>query len=129
MLFRFKQTVATEFLGLRSSIYPAPHLAESKAWWATALGVEPYFNEPFYVGFDLGGYELGLNPDMPPMPTPMTYWGVRNVPEAIESLSADGAKVVYGPTEVGEGIVIADLMSSTGELFGIIDNPHFAARN
>jgi predicted enzyme related to lactoylglutathione lyase len=121
--------MATEFLGLRSSIYSAPNLAESKAWWTKALAVEPYFDEPFYVGFDLGGYELGLNPDMPLMPTSITYWGVRNVQSAIDSLTADGATVIYGPTEVGGGIVIADLQASTGEVFGIIDNPHFAARN
>jgi predicted enzyme related to lactoylglutathione lyase len=119
--------MGVQFLGLRSSIYPAPNLAESKAWWTQALGVDPYFDEPFYVGFNLGGYELGLNPDMPPMPTGMTYWGVANVPAAIDSLVADGARVIYGPTEVGGGIVIADLESSTGELFGIIDNPHFVA--
>jgi predicted enzyme related to lactoylglutathione lyase len=117
----------TQFLGLRSSIYPASNLAESKAWWTKSLGIEPYFDEPFYVGFNLGGYELGLNPAMPPMPTSITYWGVNSVPEAIESLTAQGAKVIFGPTDVGDGIVIADLESATGEVFGVIDNPHFTA--
>lgn len=50
------------FLGLRTIVYPAPDLAASKAWWTEALGIEPYFDEPFYVGFNPGGYELGLNP-------------------------------------------------------------------
>ena len=49
-------------LGLRTCIYPVPDLAAAKAWYARAFGVEPYFDEPFYVGFEIGGYELGLIP-------------------------------------------------------------------
>ena len=52
----------TLLLGLRTVIYHAPDLGASKAWFAGVLGVEPYFDEPFYVGFDVGGYELGLVP-------------------------------------------------------------------
>jgi catechol 2,3-dioxygenase-like lactoylglutathione lyase family enzyme len=62
------------FLGLRTVIYPAPDLAASKAWYTALLGVEPYFDEPFYVGFDVGGYELGLNPDNE---VAETYWASR----------------------------------------------------
>ena len=61
------------FLGLRTVIYPAPDLAASKAWYTALLGVEPYFDEPFYVGFDVGGYELGLHPETRGAET---YWGV-----------------------------------------------------
>jgi catechol 2,3-dioxygenase-like lactoylglutathione lyase family enzyme len=42
-------------LGLRTALYPAPDLAAGKAWYAKALGVAPYFDEPFYVGFAVGG--------------------------------------------------------------------------
>ena len=51
------------FHGLRSVIYPAPDLPASRAWFASLLGTEPYFDEPFYVGFSVGGYELGLDPN------------------------------------------------------------------
>ncbi|MDP3909203.1 MAG: hypothetical protein Q8Q14_02335 [Gemmatimonadales bacterium] len=30
--------------------------------------MQPYFDEPFYVGFNVGGYELGLNPDIQGVP-------------------------------------------------------------
>ncbi len=53
--------MSIKYLGLRPLIYPAPRLQESKAWWAKTLGKEPYFDDGGYVGFDLGGYELGLN--------------------------------------------------------------------
>ena len=61
------------FLGLRTVIYPTPDLAASKAWFARLLGVEPYFDEPFYVGFNVAGYELALDPSG----DPATYWGCR----------------------------------------------------
>ena len=48
------------FQGLRTVIYHAPDLAAAKAWYAAAFGVKPYFDEPFYVGFEIGGFELGL---------------------------------------------------------------------
>ncbi len=51
------------FLGLRTAIYHAPDLEEAKLWYTQVLGMEPYFSERFYVGFNVGGYELGLNPD------------------------------------------------------------------
>ena len=38
------------FLGLRTVIYAAPDLAKAKEWYASAFGVDPYFDEPFYVG-------------------------------------------------------------------------------
>ena len=50
-------------LGMRTVIYPAPDLDAAKAWYAKVLGFEPYFSEPFYVGFEVGGFELGLDPN------------------------------------------------------------------
>ena len=49
--------------GLRTVIYPAPDLDAAKAWWTAFLGADPYFDQPFYVGYDVAGYELGLLPD------------------------------------------------------------------
>ena len=50
-------------LGLRTAIYPVSDLAAAKAWYSQVLGHGPYFDEPFYVGFAAGGFELGLIPD------------------------------------------------------------------
>ena len=50
-------------LGLRTVVYHVPDLARAKAWYEAAFEVKPYFDEPFYVGFNIGGFELGLDPD------------------------------------------------------------------
>ena len=71
------------FLGLRTVIYPAPDLAAAKAWFAALLDQEPYFDQPFYVGFNVGGYELGLDPNADVAVGPVAYWGVVNADEAL----------------------------------------------
>ncbi len=113
------------YLGLRSLIYPAPKLQESKEWWKKTLGKDPYFDDGGYVGFDLGGYELGLNSFSRTLKGPITYIGVEDVHRALDSLTADGAKVLMSPTEVGGGIILADVETPNGEVFGVIFNPHF----
>lgn len=113
-----------EFLGLRSLIYPTLNLDEAKNWWKTFLGVDPYFDEPFYVGFKVGGYELGLNPGAAMEFGPITFIGVESIEESLALAKGKGAKVEFGIDEVGDGIKVAQLTSPTGERFGLIFNPH-----
>ncbi len=117
--------MTVKFLGLRSLIYPAPRLQESKEWWKKTLGKDPYFDDGGYVGFEVGGYELGLNSFSESLKGPLTYIGVENVQAAVDSLVADGATVLMGPMDVGGGIILADVQSPTGEVFGVIFNPFF----
>ena len=49
--------------GLRTVIYHVADLDRAKAWYADVIGSAPYFDQPFYVGFNVGGFELGLDPD------------------------------------------------------------------
>jgi catechol 2,3-dioxygenase-like lactoylglutathione lyase family enzyme len=113
------------FLGLRTVVYPAPDLAASKAWWAAALGIEPYLDQPFFVGFNPGGYELGLDPNADPAVGPRTYWGVRNIAAAAEHIIATGAVAVEPVQDVGEGIKLGTFRSPLGDLVGLIENPVF----
>jgi len=114
--------------GLRTLLVPAPDLARAKAWYAQAFGVAPYFDEPFYVGFNVGGFELGLVPDAPvatPAAGTVGYWGVDDVAEAYARLRALGALEREAPHEVGGGIVVASVLDPFGNLLGLIFNPHF----
>ena len=49
-------------LGLRTLIYDVTDIVKAKAWYSDVFGKAPYFDEPFYVGFNIGGYEFGLRP-------------------------------------------------------------------
>jgi catechol 2,3-dioxygenase-like lactoylglutathione lyase family enzyme len=117
--------MGTELLGLRTVIYPAPDLEAAKRWWTEFLGFEPYFDEPFYVGFDPGGYELGLLPDADPAEGALTYWGVDDVNGAVDAALEAGATLDAEPTDVGEGIITASVRTPDGSIVGFIYNPHF----
>jgi catechol 2,3-dioxygenase-like lactoylglutathione lyase family enzyme len=114
------------FLGLRTTIYPAPDLAATKAWFTELLGQAPYFDEPFYVGFEVGGYELGLAPDADPDSGAITYWGVPEADAALARLLAAGATEHRPVTDVGGGIRVGSVIAVGGGLLGVIENPHFA---
>ncbi|MEJ7893353.1 MAG: hypothetical protein WKF94_12005 [Solirubrobacteraceae bacterium] len=87
------------------------------------LGIEPYFDEPFYVGYNVGGFELGLNPALEH--GPITYWGVPDADAAVAELIAAGAQPGDPVTEVGEGIRVATVLDAAGSTVGVIENPHF----
>jgi catechol 2,3-dioxygenase-like lactoylglutathione lyase family enzyme len=113
--------------GLRTVIYASPDLDAAKAWWTGLLGIEPYFDEPFYVGYEIGGYELGLLPTAEPSDGALTYWGVADVPAAVATAVASGATEHTPATEVGDGIVTATVRTPAGAILGLIYNPHVAA--
>jgi hypothetical protein len=117
--------VSVKFLGLRTMVYPARDLNAAKLWWNSVLGYEPYFDEPFYVGYDVGGYELALDPDGDPADGPIVYWGVDDAADAEEKLIASGCEPHTPCHEVGGGIKVAVVRNPVGDLVGVIYNPHF----
>src|ERR1035437_8779261 len=113
-------------IGLRTVIYPAPDLDAAKQWYAELLGQAPYFDQPFYVGFAVGGFELGLLPDAQPGTVgPQPLWGVDNIESTFERLLDLGATALEPGVEVGEGIKVAAVRDPFGNRLGIIENPHF----
>ena len=117
----------SHFLGLRTAIYRAPDLDKARAWYASVVGIQPYFNEPFYVGFSIGGYELGLDPHAAAQGAGgvTVYWGVADANAAFERLLTLGATEHAAIQEVGDGIKVGTVFDPFGNVFGIIENPHF----
>jgi len=112
--------------GLRTIIYPVKDLAEGKAWYSRVLGREPYFDEPFYVGYSVGGFELGLIPDgTPSADGSQTFWGVVDAEAELARLTGLGAAVHEPVQDVGGGIKTASVKDPFGNVFGLIENPHF----
>lgn len=119
------------FQGLRTVVYKVSDIVQAKEWYSRALGIEPYYDQPYYVGFSVGGYELGLDPDTAnTQPGPgggVAYWGVADIDAAVLHLRAVGATGPGTIADVGEGIRLAVLDDPFGNAFGVIQNPHFKA--
>lgn len=117
------------FHGLQTVVYAAPDLKSAKKWYAEVLGIKPYFVEDFYVGFNVGGYELALDPDRtvarPAGSGAIAYWGVDDVEEELNRLLSLGAKQHTPFHDVGGGIKVGTVLDPFGNAIGLIYNPHF----
>jgi predicted enzyme related to lactoylglutathione lyase len=119
------------FQGLRTVIYRVPDLAQAVAWYSTAFETTPYFDEPFYVGFDIGGYELGLHPNTDGLivgNNAVAYWGVPDIVAAHVRLLQHGAAPRNAIKDVGEGIKVGAVADPFGNVIGLIENPHFRVK-
>jgi predicted enzyme related to lactoylglutathione lyase len=114
--------------GLRTALYHVRDLDAAKKWYTEVLGKGPYFDEAFYVGFNVGGFELGLDPDLSGVEfgsSHAAYWGVDNLDQCHARLLALGAKPQREPQDVGGGIRIASVTDPFGNVLGLIENPLF----
>jgi len=113
-------------IGLRTVIYPVSDLEAAKRWYEKVTGHAPYFDQPFYVGFAVGGFELGLIPDGTPATSgPQALWGVADAAASYVKLIELGATALSEVTEVGDGIKVGAVVDPFGNRLGIIENPGF----
>ncbi|MGH9706450.1 MAG: VOC family protein [Candidatus Acidiferrales bacterium] len=117
------------FLGLQTATYSVRDLVKAKAWYSEVLGVQPYFDQPFYAGFHVGVYELGLVPEenagVKRGRAGVAYWGVADARAAYQRLLDLGATPLEPVQDVGEGILVAAVHDPFGNVLGVIQNPHF----
>lgn len=111
--------------GIVSVIYPSNNLATDKTFWQTALGLEPYFDQPFYVGFQVGGQELGLDPDAANegLTHPVTYWQTTDITADLTALTAAGATQNGETRDVGQGVLLTTMRDTAGNVFGLLQRP------
>lgn len=116
--------------GLRTVIYrvESKNLDKAKAWYTKFTGKSPYFDEPFYVGFSVGGYELGIDPTEDRITCGNNvhhYWGVQNIESAMAHCLKIGAEKDSDIRDVGGEIKVATVRDPFGNIVGLIENPHF----
>ena len=117
-------------VGLYTAIYHVKDIAQARAWYAEMLGMEPYFDQPFYVGFNVAGHELGL---LPAADTPrqekgcVAYWGVKDIVAATVTLEAKGYALYEPVKDVGGGIKVCSFLDADENVVGLIENPHFGS--
>lgn len=117
--------------GLRTASYCVSDLNKAKEWYSKAFDTTPYFDEPFYVGFNISGYELGLLPkeQTNKIESVVAYWAVDNINTHYDRLIELGAKNHEEPNDVGDGIMVAVVKDPWDNLIGLIYNPYFKAPN
>lgn len=108
---------------LRTVVYHAADLEAAKQWYIQLTGMEPYFDEPFYVGFDINGCELGIDPDLTGITEgnfSTVYWSVDDIQAAVAKAVSLQATVVSPVTNVGGPIEVAVVKDPFGNHLGFI---------
>jgi predicted enzyme related to lactoylglutathione lyase len=104
--------------GLKTVIYPVTDLARAKPIYTALLGVEPFVDEPYYVGYQVGDQQLGLDPHGH-RDGVTGYWEVEDINAALDTLVSAGAEVVQPVKDVGGGKQTAIVKDADGNITGI----------
>jgi len=104
--------------GIAVVIYPVTDLAQTKATFQAFLGVAPYADSPYYVGFKVGDMDIGLDPNG--HKAGMTaYYAVDDITQSLQSLLDAGAQIEQAITDVGNGSLIASVKDANGNIIGL----------
>lgn len=121
--------MTTKILGLRTVIYKVNDLSKAKEWYMKAFNTSPYFDESFYVGFNVAGYELGLHLEEKEFESKsenvFTYWGIEDIYKEHQRFLDLGATTYEEPTNVGGEIITSSVKDLWGNIIGLIYNPEF----
>lgn len=108
---------------LRTICYHVNDIDAAKKWYTALTGIEPYFDQPFYVGFEINGCELGLDPDMTGIKEgnhTVCYWSVEDIHAAVEKAVSLNAAIITPVTNVGGTIETAVVADPFGNHIGFI---------
>jgi len=111
--------------GMKTVIYPVKDLAQAKTLYGKLLGVAPAMDETYYVGFRVGGQDVGLDPHghSQGMTGPVGYWHVADIEASLKLLLDAGAAAQQAIKDVGGGKLIASVKDADGNIIGLIQSP------
>jgi predicted enzyme related to lactoylglutathione lyase len=111
--------------GIKTIVVPVTDIAKAKALYSILLGIEPYADEAWYVGFRLGGIELGLDPNghSQGMTGPIAYSYVDDINATLHALLDAGAVTNQEPKNVGGGMLRASVTDADGNVIGLVQPP------
>ena len=108
--------------GVKTIIIPVRDLAAARALYCTVLGVQPYADEPYYVGFRVGDQEIGLDPHGHDhdMTGPVGYYHVDNVEESLRQAVDAGWRTRQGVKDIGGGGLAAVVEDADSNFLGLL---------
>jgi predicted enzyme related to lactoylglutathione lyase len=111
--------------GIKTIVYPVRDLAKARTLFTELLGVKPAMDEAYYVGYNVAGQDVGLDPHghSKGMTGPVGYWHVSDIKQRLQSLLDAGAQAVQEVTDVGGGKLIASVKDADGNVIGLLQMP------
>ena len=111
--------------GIRTVIYPVKNIAQAKVLYSKLLGIEPFMDEAYYVGFKVGDQEIGLDPNghKQEMTGPVGYYHVDDIKKSLQVLLEAGAQAQAEVKDVGGGKLTASVKDADNNIIGLIQLP------
>lgn len=103
---------------IRALVVPVSDLNAAKAIYGTLLG-EPHTDQPYYVGYNVDGFEVSLAPQGDTDIGPVAYADVEDLDAVRASLLAAGASERSAPREVAPGVRVCVLGDTDGNPIGL----------
>lgn len=82
-------------------VFPVKDLDKAKKFYTAFLGIEPYTDGAYYVGYRQDNQEVGLDPNGKAI---VSYINVDDIEASLKTLKDAGAEVIQGVKEVGGGV-------------------------
>jgi predicted enzyme related to lactoylglutathione lyase len=110
--------------GIKTIIYPVKDVAQAKHLYSQLLGA-PVVDGAYYVGFKVGGQDIGLLPNghKMGMTGPIGYWHVDDIKKSLQSLLDAGAQTQQDVKDVGGGMLVATVKDADGNVIGLKQEP------
>ncbi len=102
-------------------VYPVKDFAAAKKLYGTFLGVEPYADSPYYVGYKVGDQEVGLAHG--DSVGPIAYCDVGDIKTSLQALLDAGGQTVQAIKDVGGGLLVASVKDADGNVIGLRQQP------
>src|SRR6476659_9887430 len=107
--------------GIKIIIYPVKDITQAKTLFHKFLGVEPYADQSYYVGFKIGDQDIGLVPNNPE--GGMTaFYHVDDIKNSLQILLDAGAEVIQDIKNVGGGRLVSSVKDKDGNIIGLIQS-------
>src|SRR5438128_229819 len=105
--------------GVKTIVYPVTDLAKAKALFTTLLGVDPIADSAYYVGWNIDGQNIGLDPNGHRNGGPLPYYQVDDIQASLKALLDAGATLIQDVTNVGGGRQVASVKDADGNPIGL----------
>jgi predicted enzyme related to lactoylglutathione lyase len=107
--------------GIKTVLYPVKDITQATALFIKFLGVEPYANQPYYVGFKVDDQDIGLVPHNPEAGV-TAFYHVDDIKDSLQILVEGGAEIIQDIKNVGEGRLIASVKDKDSNIIGLVQN-------
>ena len=97
-------------------VFPVKDLDKAKTFYSTFLGIEPYVDGAYYVGYKVGDQEVGLDPNDQNV---VSYIDVDDIERSLKELETAGATVHMDVKNFGGGLLVAQIKDADGNILGL----------